>query len=1448
MAISRGGLQYTIQVDGNFAAQFELFRAELAAAKTAWEAFRAQVAAAGRGTGSTASGTKDLADSTEKEKDEVIQAAEAEEQYTRNLSKRKTVTSQLNNEANRNAATLERERLIAERRSELDKQSLIQDRARIAAIRALNNALKKQAEQEEKNALAVQRGFKNFAEMEAALTAEAIAADRAAAAEKKLAVARLLAAQGLDATGKPVNQQGVPLGPLTQQQQQQEAANKAQVQFQRELEALQQRVLVDQIRQGSTEYQDLQKQLQGAAQETKRVADETDSLESRVNRVSFTFRRLFGILAAFTVARLGIQGFVGSLKAAVDASAQLEKTKFGLAGLISSVSDVRNAQGQILQGQEKFNAAQEIAIGLQQRLRTASLGTSASFQEVVDAFQQAFGPGQQAGLNLKETERAVILVSSAFDVLGLQAGQLQEEIRAALTGIGKVGQSRIFQLVPQASIQNAIRANKLLPLLEERLGGVAKGAEAVSRSFTGLASNLVDAAKLLLASSGKNFYNNIKTLLYTARRQIVQTVEGTVVETPQALKAFSALFDGIAFGVKAVTDALKNLDFKALEALFGTVGNSIGIAVTAFSSITSALVNGARPILELGRTLTGSVLLLVEGLKRLDTFTGGWLKSILQALASLASSYLVLRGVEGVLNLLFGKTSLIRLAFTAMVGSWKLIRGLMFGAIEALTKMVTLSKATTRNMLLVLGVIGAVTIALEKLNVLEKAIEGIDALVGPAFARANALADKFLSPEKVAQDVKTSVYEVTQSIASLTRAAGEGIQELRDRIIEIGLTAAAQKLTFGVDSGAADAAQIIQQNLINAAKQSLELEKQRQLVISKLTLLKEQQAGVEEKLKVSVDETNKELSARQNIDKQISDLANQVLEQQKQNAQVDAKLAKSEGVRGQERLKLLVEQQKGQEKLVELQGSLRALQADGRGQVEALTAAQDKQAKLVQEQASGVAQIKSLEEGRLALENSMADLRNRNLEVAAKELAILQARRAIEIGIERRQLELQTTQAQRRAPAEATGNQRTLTALSAVEDVENAILALQLKQQQVGRNNAYWDEQRKILSEAALNDTESLAQIEKLVNKEKALGVAQTKQEVAQLNLAIAKLREVQNQQSDNFGGGLLRGIRNFAQDQNLFQGGQKFAEGALQSIGSSISSIAADGIAAGFDPNRNFQLRPAIGNLLATLGGQLVETVVNKGIGLLIEQVAPTLFENTGTIAGASALTTAAAAIDTSAAAVAAAATPLSTGAGALGTASLALDTSGTALTLAAARWAPVADTLLAAAALLAGSSIAGGAAYGGPAEATLGFAVGGRTPSRHSMPRPRRGLDPRDRIPAWLRFGEWVIRPEAVRTYGHDVMDKINRMQVPADALRSVAGAARSGPPSVSAPSGPGFASGGAVSGALAAATGSTPQMPPVIVTDDQFADQVLSGGRKALHRATRRDRSEVRLSLGI
>jgi len=260
-------------------------------------------------------------------------------------------------------------------------------------------------------------------------------------------------------------------------------------------------------------------------------------------------------------------------KTAIDYNSAIEKTKLGIASLITASGELTDSQGRVLQGQEALNAAMVQSSKIQKQIQVDNLRTNATFQQLVETFQIALGPGLSADLTLEEIQKLSVGVAQAGAALGVPMNQLSEEIRSLIQGTGTLKNSRIeFNIgLNNAMIRTARDQGKLFGTLQKHLAAFNEAGKVAAEQWEGVWSNTVDAVEMSIGQGMQPLFEALKGDLKAVQDAFVEikvAADGTesIQIRPEVLESFAALGEGIhdalglmkalVGGVRAATDAL----------------------------------------------------------------------------------------------------------------------------------------------------------------------------------------------------------------------------------------------------------------------------------------------------------------------------------------------------------------------------------------------------------------------------------------------------------------------------------------------------------------------------------------------------------------------------------------------------------------------------------------------------------------------------------------------------------------------------------------------------------------------------------------------------------------------------------------------------------------------------------------------------------------------------
>lgn len=334
-------------------------------------------------------------------------------------------------------------------------------------------------------------------------------------------------------------------------------------------------------------------------------------------------------------------------------NAQLETTKLAIQSLIAgnlitsgSVKDVGQA----------FAIAGPQAEDQLRKLRIEALASTATFEGLAAAFQQAIGPGLAKGLNLDQIRQLTLQIGQAGKALGQSDFELPQEVRAILEG--KIDRNaRVANALQITSADIAKfkgNADGLFNYLNEKTKAYRLAGELAANTFAGLLGNVKEVFTFFAAESSIKTFGSLKSILGDIQKQflvIKRDSKGAItdVQIAPAYKELAGVLDrigsllvGIAGGAlkqimngaltvgRFLADNREQVDriFKILQGVGTDLLSNIktflaGIAGTGneWLSITESLSKEFRVIMDLvGKYIVRETLFLLGILKSLLSY------------------------------------------------------------------------------------------------------------------------------------------------------------------------------------------------------------------------------------------------------------------------------------------------------------------------------------------------------------------------------------------------------------------------------------------------------------------------------------------------------------------------------------------------------------------------------------------------------------------------------------------------------------------------------------------------------------------------------------------------------------------------------------------------------------------------------------------------------------
>ncbi len=260
--------------------------------------------------------------------------------------------------------------------------------------------------------------------------------------------------------------------------------------------------------------------IKGQVRETQAV---TDKLKS-------SFGELKNIIIALA-SGAGVQKIASTM---IDYNKTVETSKLGIAAILTSMGEITDAQGHVLSGQEKFNAAQKIAVQAQQELQKIAMTTPATYQELVSAYQGILAPAMSAKLTFKETLELTGLMTNSVKAIGLPIQQIVQESRDLVMGtIDQNSQLARSLGITNDQVKKWREQGTVLQEVKTRLEGFVYASNEFENNWEGAWSNFKDIAQRSLGEGFHPVFEALKRevkLLADSLVNITRDEKGKIID------------------------------------------------------------------------------------------------------------------------------------------------------------------------------------------------------------------------------------------------------------------------------------------------------------------------------------------------------------------------------------------------------------------------------------------------------------------------------------------------------------------------------------------------------------------------------------------------------------------------------------------------------------------------------------------------------------------------------------------------------------------------------------------------------------------------------------------------------------------------------------------------------------------------------------------------------
>lgn len=333
-----------------------------------------------------------------------------------------------------------------------------------------------------------------------------------------------------------------------------------------------------------------------------------DDATNSSNLLWNSLKRVLFIAVAFKTAGLFASTIREAITEAVRFNSQMKQAEVGIAALISSAADVRDEFGNAARDQNRFVIALGEARKQTRALQRDALLTNATFEELVEAFQQGVAPGLEAGLDLDQIRNFTRQISAAAQAIGLPQAQLAEEIRSILGGTITARQTRIATAlgITNEDIRNAKETGNLADFLARKFKTFDLIAQNSGDIVDVLAKKVKTAISLILGTGGQGFVSRLQNLLQGVLNSLVTINKETneITLNPRILRAVEILGTGLGYVADRAGELFDDLLNQDVEGFAQKVADGIKVA----TEVVIGFVQGLGDAVRILTTLAGIVL------------------------------------------------------------------------------------------------------------------------------------------------------------------------------------------------------------------------------------------------------------------------------------------------------------------------------------------------------------------------------------------------------------------------------------------------------------------------------------------------------------------------------------------------------------------------------------------------------------------------------------------------------------------------------------------------------------------------------------------------------------------------------------------------------------------------------------------------------------------------
>lgn len=344
----------------------------------------------------------------------------------------------------------------------------------------------------------------------------------------------------------------------------------------------------------------------------KNAADHMDHLRDSAHST----HSMLGSMVQMAAIMGTVAGVVEINRQWVDYNRTLETSKLGIAAIVTSMTQVTDANGQALTGQAKFNAAQTVSVAAQKELQSIAMSTVATYEELVEVYQGILAPALSAKMTFQETLEITGLLTNAVKAIGLPIQQIKQEARDLIQGgISAASSSLATALgINDKMVAQWREQGTVFQELKSRLDGFVYASNEFNKTWDGAWSNFKDVSQRALGEGFQPLFDHIRQEMLSLTNgfvNITKDAAGKVVDI-QVKPEVKARIHELAVEIKQLAEFVETAvswGVKLAEpAMYVGIAVGIGKISTAMMTLATSTRTAATSAKLLRGTLVGLAL------------------------------------------------------------------------------------------------------------------------------------------------------------------------------------------------------------------------------------------------------------------------------------------------------------------------------------------------------------------------------------------------------------------------------------------------------------------------------------------------------------------------------------------------------------------------------------------------------------------------------------------------------------------------------------------------------------------------------------------------------------------------------------------------------------------------------------------------------------------------